>query len=238
MAKPDGPSTKPPFFGNPVAGKAALAGKRGRLQAALQTYSTLYPQDDEGRAVLKRLANDPDNRVSEAFAAILAPGDLGFWLIFAILGAAALKRGHAQIPTRHELVMGDHAKMLAALDTLTAWLAGFGDLRVPPLDILTTKRAREDAALILDARELLPRLRALAESLRQGGENLFSELSFSRKRQSNDAPTLAALRYLVNAIRAKRAGRPHGRAAAALVEAACEIDEIPDRLVRRAERRR
>ncbi len=238
MAEPDGPSTKSPFFGNPVAGKAALAGTRRRLQAALQAYSTAYPQDDEGRAVLARLAADPDNRVSKAFAAILAPDDCGSWLIFAILGAAALKRGHAQIPMRHERVTGDHAKTLAALDTLTAWLAGFGDLRLLPLGVRTTRRAREDSALILDARELLPRLRALAESLRQGGENLFSELSFSRKRQSNDAPTLAALRYLVNAIRAKRAGRPHGRAAAALVEAACEIDEIPDRLVRRAQRRR
>lgn len=238
MAKPDGPSTKSPFLGNPVAGKAALAGKRRRLQAALQAYSMAYPQDDEDRAVLDRLAADPDNRVSEAFAAILAPGDRGFWLIFAILGAAKLKRWHAQIPTRHELVMGNHAKALDALDALDAWLAGFGEVRVPRLGVPMIKRAREDAALILDARDLLPGLRALALGLEQGGESLFSAVPLSRKRQSNDAPTLAALRYLMNEIHAKRDGRPHGRAAVALIEAACGIDEIPDRLVQSAERRR
>lgn len=215
----------------------------------LAAYAVLHPQDEAGRVVLARLAADPDGRVSGAFAAILPPDDPGTWLIFAILQAASLARDHASLPLLRESVARDCAQVRAALDIIADWLGGFGEVQMPPPGVLTTDSARAEATLILESRELLPRLQALAAGVACASDGAFAALPLSRKRRAADAPTLAALRALIAAIRAKsvalrrlsgavaKCGAPHERHAAGLIEAACDIEEIPDNRVRHAARK-
>lgn len=230
MAKPDARHTAEPR-------KRKTPSKRTRLKNLLARYAELHPQDDAGRGVLDRLAADPDRRVSAAFAAILAPDDPGFWLIFATLQAASLARDHALIAERHKRVTRENAEILAALDTVGDWLNGFGDVRVPRLGVHMVKSARDDALLIADARDVVPRLRALATGLADAGDQLFGSLPISRKRRVGGAPAMSALRHLIVAIRA-HCGAPHERHATALVEAALAIDQIAEATARRASRPR
>ncbi len=216
--------------------KRKAPGKRTPLKKLLARYAEIHPQDEAGRVVLDRLAADPDGRVSGAFAAILPPDNPGTWLIFAILQAASLARDHASLPLLRESVARDYAQVRAALDTIADWLGGFGDVRVPPLGVMTTESARAEAALILEARELLPRLRTLAAGVACASDGVFAALPASRKRRAADAPTLGALRHLIRSIRAK-CRTPHEQPAAALLEAALAIEEIPADRVRYAARK-